>query len=386
MNVIRISKTILFALLAASMCLSCGKSTDVKLTINVSSAKKTTLYLSQLNFQKSTLIDSVKVSEGENVKKFRIPQGVEPTFYTVSLKNEGTITILAKQSENITLTFDSKKMLNYSVEGSEESKKVQTIAVEFAKSKQRIDDLRSQFAQTTDVTIKNSIQQEMQQVIDTQKSYSTKFIWENPMSKASVMAIYQKYNDNVYVFDSSDDLLIIKTVASAINALYPESDYAKGMYNDVKRIEKMISDAKIKQMISESETSIPDLNIADRNGKEVKLSSLKGKVVLLDFWHSNNTNSLMANREYIEIYNQYKSKGFEIYQVSLDSNRDKWIEALDTHKLPWINVCEGSEVSYAASIFNIQQIPGNYLLDRNQNIIGKNLFGNDLSAKLKKIL
>ena len=206
------------------------------------------------------------------------------------------------------------------------------------------------------------------------------------MSKASVMAIYQKFDESLYVFGSSDDLLLIKTVASAMNALYPESGYAKGMVNDVKRIEKMIATAKLKTVIAESETSIPDLEIEDRNGRKISLSSLKGKVVLLDFWLTQNTNSLMENRELLNIYNQYKQKGFEIYQVALDSDRSKWLEALDTHKFPWINVCEGLQGSYAASVFNVQQIPANYLIDRDQRIIGKNLYGDKLAEKLKKTL
>lgn len=380
------SKSLLLVSMLAAMCISCRKSTDVTITINVTSPTKSTLYLSQLNFQKSTLIDSVKISEGENVKRFRLPQTLEPTFYTVGIKNEGAITLLAGQSEDIVLTFDSKKMLNYTVENSEGSQKVQTLAVGFAKSKQRIDELRNEYAKTTDVTLRNSLQKEMQEVFDKQKEFSSKFIWENPMSKASVMAIYQKFDDNLFVFGTSDDLLLIKTVASAMTALYPESDYAKGMVKDVLRIEKLIAQNKLNQMISESETTIPDIEVSDRNGKKIKLSSLKGKVVLLDFWHSQNANSLMENRELTNIYNQYKSKGFEIYQVSLDSDRSKWIEAIDTHKLPWINVCDSIGSSYAAAVYNIQQIPANYLIGRNQSIIGKNLYGNELVAQLKKSL
>lgn len=373
-------------LLALLLCVACNNKTDVRITVNVTSASKTTLYLSEMEFQKSKIIDSVKIPEGNCSKKFRVKQGAEPTFYTIGIKGVGVITVLAQQGESIVLTCDTHNLLGYTVEGSESSKKVQRLAVEFARSKQRMVELSAELKQTTDATIRSSIQNEMQEVFDKQKDFSSKFIWENPMSKASVMAIYQKFDESLYVFGSSDDLLLIKTVASAMNALYPESGYAKGMVNDVKRIEKMIATAKLKTVIAESETSIPDLEIEDRNGRKISLSSLKGKVVLLDFWLTQNTNSLMENRELLNIYNQYKQKGFEIYQVALDSDRSKWLEALDTHKFPWINVCEGLQGSYAASVFNVQQIPANYLIDRDQRIIGKNLYGDKLAEKLKKTL
>lgn len=370
----------------AVLLVSCSPKTDVIITVTATSAEQTVLYLSQQNFKGTKIIDSVRLSEGKNVKKFRLHQDIEPTFYTVGIRNKGAITLLASQSEQIALSFSTNNLLSYKVEGSEGSKRVQTLSIEFAKSKQRIDELRAELAKTTIKTIRSSIENEIEEVYATQKDFNSKFIWENPMSKASVMAIYQKFDNNMYLFDSSDDLHLIKTVASAMNALYPESDYAKGMLDDVKNIERIITSAKIRQMVAESEQSIPDLEIEDRNGKLIKLSSLKGKVVLLDFWHSQNTECLMENRELLGIYSQFKPKGFEVYQIAMDDSRTKWIEAVDKNKLPWISVFENSNQSYASAVYNVQQVPANYLIDRNLNIVGKNLFGNELRKKLSNLL
>jgi len=366
---------------------SCSDKDSVTININVNADENSMLYIARLDFKQSVVLDSVKISEGSNSKKIRIKQGAEPTFYNISTKKGGAITLLAEQNENITLNFDTKNSLDYTVNGSTGSAKVQILATTFAKSKLQIDELSKKYIKSESEEEKRALSNEFERIFNEQKEFNTNFIKENHMSKANIMAIYQKYNDNLYLFNSSDDLLTLKTVASAWNAIYPESDYSKGMVEEIKRIEKTITNSKLQQLISESEISIPDLEIPNKNGTMVKLSSLKGKVVLLDFWVSGNSNSMLDNRELLGIYDQFKSKGFEVYQVALDANREDWKNVVDSAELPWISVCKGdSEGSNAALLYNIQQIPANYLINKDQSIVGKNLYGNDLRKTLVKLL
>ncbi|HNV52049.1 MAG TPA: TlpA disulfide reductase family protein [Tenuifilaceae bacterium] len=366
---------------------SCSNKDGVTVKVNVVSNERSMLYFSRVDFKKTTILDSVKISAGENTKKFKVKQGAEPAFYTVGVRNDGAITLLAEQGEIIDVKFKSNAMLDYTVTGSAGSSKVQTLAVAFAKSKIKVDELSSKYVKSESETEKAQLEAEFQQALNAQKEFSLKFIKENPMSKASVMAIYQKYNDNLFVFNSSEDLLTLKTVASAWRALYPESEYTKGMVDEINRIEKAVRNTQLQQLISQSEISIPELDIPNKNGVKVKLSSLKGKVVLLDFWLTGNTNSLLDNRELLDIYKQYKGKGFEIYQVALDANRDEWISAVESANLPWISVCEGdANGSQAAMLYNVQQIPANFLIGKNQDIIGKNLYGNNLKKALAEAL
>lgn len=366
---------------------SCSNKDGVTIKVNVVSQDQNMLYFSRLDFKQTVVLDSVKISAGESTKKFKVKQGVEPTFYSIGIRSGGAITLLAEQGEVINVKFDSKAMLDYTVTGSIGSSKVQTLAVEFAKSKIKVDELRAKYVKSESELEKARIEDEFEQTLKMQKEFNLKFIKENPMSKANVMAIYQKYNDNLFVFNTSEDLLTLKTVASAWRALYPESEYTKGMVDEIKRIEKAIRDTQLKELISQSEITIPELEIPNKNGLKVKLSSLKGKVVLLDFWLSGNTNSLLDNRELLEIYKQYEGRGFEIYQVALDANRDEWISAVESANLPWISVCEGDvNGSQAAMLYNIQQIPANYLIGKNHEIIGKNLYGNNLKEALAEAL
>jgi hypothetical protein len=96
---------------------------------------------------------------------------------------------------------------------------------------------------------------------------------------------------------------------------------------------------------------------------------------------------MMENRELIEIYRKYKSKGFEIYQVSLDVDREPWLAAIESIGMPWINVCElNPNGSSVIGLYNVTRIPANYLISRDHSIAGKNLFGAQLEKKLKEIL
>ena len=117
------------------------------------------------------------------------------------------------------------------------------------------------------------------------------------------------------------------------------------------------------------------------------LSSLKGKVILLSFWASTNKDSRLFNRELKRVYNKFKSRGVEIYQVSLDNNKVYWEAALLQDELPWINVCELSYPnSYAASIYNVTQLPTNFLISKKGEIVGRNLQGTLLDDKIQENL
>lgn len=372
MKILRVG---IFAPIAiAATLLSCGKQTDVRLTVNIDTPESTTLYLSKLDYGRTSAIDSVRVGNGHSSKHFRIAQSAEPSFYTVSMSGYGTITLLTAQSERITLNVDSRRMNAYTVEGSQGSERVRQIAVNFAQSKHRIDSLRRlPRAQAED---------QMELEAENQRKHYREFIMQDPMSMANVMAIYLKYDEGLFLFNSSNDLPIIKTVASAMNALYPESSYAVGMLNDVKRIERLISRSKVNDIISQLDSQIPDIELETTNGQTRKLSDLKGKMVLLAFWHSQNTNCLMDNRELQDIYQQFKAKGLEIYQVGLDTSRTQWAAAVAEHNLPWVSVY-GGDNAQAAVNYNIAQIPANYLIDRKQqNILGKNLRGEALRKAL----
>ena len=106
---------------------------------------------------------------------------------------------------------------------------------------------------------------------------------------------------------------------------------------------------------------------------------------MLDFWSAANTEMLLNNRELVDIYNKYKSRNFEIFQVNVDQNKTAWLDAISNQHIQWISVMD-TPASYAIKLYNITRIPSNYLLNEKGEIIEKNLYGDNLDKKLNAVL
>jgi peroxiredoxin len=131
----------------------------------------------------------------------------------------------------------------------------------------------------------------------------------------------------------------------------------------------------------------PELSLPDMNGNEIKLSSFKGKYVLVDFWASWCLPCRQENPNVVQAYNKYKNKNFTILGVSLDKEKDDWLNAIQKDKLSWTQVSDLREWnSLAVSTFDFSGIPFNVLVDPDGKIIAQSLRGNELENKLEEVL
>jgi peroxiredoxin len=379
-------RKILWSILVLFMALSCKEKPEFRIDGKITNNQSNMIYLEKLELQGPVPFDSARIDQKG---RFRLKGSVSiPTFFLLKLNENKFITLLLDSSEQVEFSADYLNFsTEYKVEGSFGSQKVQELNKQLTRTLLKLDSINSMITLCqNDYDFQEKLlvwQLEKEEIVRAQSQFSKEFIMQNPFSLSSILAIYQRINDESYVVQ---DLQTIKTAASALNTLYPNSDHVKKLYDDTKKMMQGVKNLEMRQLIEKYGRNSPDILLPDKSGKQIALSSLEGKYVLLHFWSALNKESRVQNPVLKENYNQYRSKGFEIYQVSIDTLRNEWINALEEDQLSWINVGD-MEGSYSAIMsYNIGSIPANYLLDREGKIIAKNLKGPTLNATLNKIL
>ena len=130
-----------------------------------------------------------------------------------------------------------------------------------------------------------------------------------------------------------------------------------------------------------------DFESTDTNGKTIKLSDIKAKAVLLDFWAAWCFPCREENKNLVKVYSDYKKYGFEIFGVSGDTEKESWLDAINKDKLIWTNVFDEKGMdSKPFLIYGINGIPDNFLINSEGVIVARNLRGEELRKKLDELL
>lgn len=215
----------------------------------------------------------------------------------------------------------------------------------------------------------NKISGEYQVLEQDFKSTIYNFVKSKPKSAVSGYAIYFNYQGNNVVAEELEGLV------NLLDKKFLDTKYGQ------------LAQEKLKQLRG-TMIGYPAIEFSQANpdGKQIKLSDFKGKYVLVDFWASWCGPCRAENPNVVMAYQKYKDKNFTVFGVSLDSNKDAWLKAVQKDNLTWPQVSDlkgwGNDV---AKLYGITSIPQNLLLDKDGKIIAKNLRGADLEAKLEEI-
>ena len=379
-------KKFFFYLTVLLLITACKDNTEYTISGHISNADGHYLYLDELKVTRSETLDSVLLPKDGH---FDFSGHVTyPTFFLLKLSEKNFITLLVDSAEQVKVSGDAANFSrDYLVEGSEGSLLVQKLNQHLSRTKHQLDSISSLhvlFRNDPDyVAKKKGWDEEYSRIRQAQVRYSSDFIKKRPFSMANVLALYQKFDDDSYVIQ---DLQSLKVAASALNSFYPQSEHVRALYANTVKLMREQQNQQMKKFIQEHGANSPEIDLPDPSGKKIALSSKEGKYVLLQFWSAKDRGSRIMNEALVEAYRKYHRKGFDIYQVSVDTNRYDWVNAIDQDRLLWTNVGDMEGSVDAAQAYNVQSLPANYLLDKKGNIVAKNVRGPVLNEILEKVL
>lgn len=358
----RLKIYIITACLALTGCTQKGK---FHITGHITDAADTVMYLEHLTLGNGIqVIDSVKLTSDGFYEMSGDTIG-NPEFYRLRIGNQ-CINLAFDSTETVTVDASLKNMsFGYKVEGSGVCDTIRLLSLKLAdleRNIRRVSDDRNYTVQERSDMIEQMI-----------KDYKTEvemdIIQNRYGATYSYFACFQMLGGRLLFnpMEDRNDLAWLRAIANAWHQQYPGSERALNLYNIT--VEGKKNQAPARQIVLNidskkvKELGIIDMTFPDINGRERTLSDLMGKVILLDFTAFSLDGSQERTLQLRELYNKYHSQGFEIYQVSVDSDRHLWTQRCE--KLPWVSVyCEEGVNSDMLKLYRVQEIPTYFLIDR----------------------
>jgi peroxiredoxin len=363
---------ILFALLV-----SCSTEKGNFITGTLENGAGQTIYFNQIANNNIEKVDSVVVGEDGS---FKMPNRAKDfNFYTMSFPDGNMIVLLTDSTENITFKGSTEDILNnYEVMGSKHSEVLRNYYAGAADYREQLDSIQKAvqaFGQNFADPRREAMVAGFETIRGNYQTYQIDFIEKNSFSPACLSILSE--------LDPMENLESFKKVHAGIADIFSTHFYYNMLTNQINDTEKKLEIAAKLGPGGEA----PEIELTSPDGKLIALSSLRGKVVLIDFWASWCKPCRIENPNVVKMYNQYSKKGFEIYGVSLDKDKDAWVKAIKEDGLTWPHV---SDLQFwnsaAAKLYNVSSIPHTVLVDRDGKIIATGLRGPALESKLAEIL
>lgn len=375
------------AMAVAAILTSCDQN-KVKVSGRIVGAESQTITMERNAAPGQTVADTT-LTDAKGYFRFDItlPNG-QSTIYDLRINDEA-IPLFLSPGEKVSVNSFQSNIRNYSVEGSRESELMKEVNDILSGGAVRLDSI----ARVYSLYGGGSDEERRAGMTEYTREYNgikrgqIEFIVRNSGSLAALYALYQRLPGDDILFNGDSDIVYYRMVADSVEKNYPDSPYLLTLRNAVNEYDRSQELARYLNEQMENSLPFPELNLPDIYGTDHKLSDLLGKVILVDFWVAGATESAVVNAEYRELYDKYSADGFEIYQVNAGVSKPAWVNAVLDQKLPWISVSDLRGASGPApTIYNVRNLPANFIISRDGEIVGRGIYGDRLESEVVRLL
>ncbi len=332
-----------------------------------------TVYVNSINqSNRPTIIDSTTIQK--EAFKLSLPVVESNDFNYLTFKNiSGNILYLAENNP-IKMVVYKDSLRSSIINGGSENKLFFSYLKKmnsFAKQQQELNKQYQAALQLNETDKTAKLNADRNQIKESEKEFRKEFAEKNPNSLVAVMAL--------------TDLINLRALpAKKVKEIYATVEDSLKTTRLGKNLTQIISSSIGKIDIgSEAE----DFSAPTPDGKMLSLKEAMGKITIIDFWASWCKPCRMENPNVVRVYNKYHEKGLNIIGVSLDKNKDKWIQAIDKDDLQWSHV---SNLKFwqdpIAKAYGVRSIPATFIIDEKGNVIAKNLRGAALESRISELL
>ncbi len=380
MNMSR-SSNILAALAAVFFVVSCGPKAVID--GNVEAFASSDVVVKLLDVNKYKVLDTVAVNaSGKFTYELEMEEG-QPEFVYLYHGDRKVASLLLEAGDKVTVHTDTLGICK--VEGSEESLKLATVEADFAAAKSALISISDKLM-SADAEQAGELRGQLSRAyIDYYRS-RVLYIMQNSRSLTVVPVLFQNLTETLPVFGQATDAIHFANAADTLETVYPDSKYVKALRKEAqRRVSQMELAAKLS---TAQEVNYLDIELPDSNGKKVKLSDIHKRLTLVYFWTAEDAYQKMLNLDVLApLYHKYHSKGFDIYQVSLDVDIGMWARVMREQKLPWTNVSDISGgASHYVMAYNLTKLPSAFLIS-GDGMSGATIHNvASLSATIEKLL
>lgn len=392
MNTRLFHKVITLALAVAAMAgvTSCNEK-KFHIDGTITGAADSTLYFENMSLDGAVKIDSAKLSE-DGTFAFEGTAPTAPEFYRLRIAGQ-FINIAVDSTETINIKAQYPQMATqYEVSGSEDCQRIKELSLMQSSLQAQVNAIASNPELGAQAAADS-----VSRIVEAYKTrVKTEYIFKAPMKASSYFALFQTIyagGQPVLLFNprtSEQDIKVFGAVATSWDTFYPNEKRGENLHNIAIEGMKDVRYLRSQQQAEEIEASkvntsgILDFTLTDNTGAARSLSSLKGNVVLLDFHLFADQNSMKRIMSLRELYNKYHAQGFQIYQVAIDGDEHFW--KTQTAALPWISTRVDDNTSSVLQMYNVQQVPTFFLLNRSCNVVKRDAQIKDIDAEIKALL